>query len=310
MNKDFEKICKMSQAGLKNYVKQKLQKTHHTVLSRDGYVYAQGKFPVLLMAHMDTVHEKLPDLIVYSKKNNKVSSPNGIGGDDRCGVYMILKVLEKFNCSVLFCEDEEIGCVGARKFAESELARELEFNYIIEFDRANANDAVFYECANDEFEAFITKEFYKTNFGSYSDICEVAPALGCAAVNLSCGYYAAHTKNEYVILSEMERSIKEACKILERTTEADKFEYVEAPSRYGSLYNFNNYADSYSYEDVGYDYGYYLIEYVNADGATEWYDTDAFTKEEAVGRFLMSHPDISYGDVVDVCVDKEVCRYC
>lgn len=310
MNKDFEKICKMSQAGLKNYVKQKLQKTHHTVLSRDGYVYAQGKFPVLLMAHMDTVHEKLPDLIVYSKKNNKVSSPNGIGGDDRCGVYMILKVLEKFNCSVLFCEDEEIGCVGARKFAESELARELEFNYIIEFDRANANDAVFYECANDEFEDFITKEFYKTAYGSYSDICEIAPALGCAAVNLSCGYYAAHTKNEYVILSEMERSIKEACKILERTTEADKFEYVEAPSRYGSLYSFNNYADSYSYEDVKYDYGYYLIEYVNADGATEWYDTNAFTKEEAVGRFLMSHPDISYGDVVDVCVDKEVYRYC
>lgn len=169
---------------------------------------------------------------------------------------------------------------------------------------------MFYSCANDEFEDFITKEFYKTAYGSYSDICEIAPALGCAAVNLSCGYYAAHTKNEYVILSEMERSIKEACKILERTTEADKFEYVEAPSRYGSLYSFNNYADSYSYEDVKYDYGYYLIEYVNADGATEWYDTDAFTKEEAVGRFLMSHPDISYGDVVDVCVDKEVYRYC
>lgn len=72
----------------------------------------------------------------------------------------------------------------------------------------------------------------------------------------------------------------------------------------------NIYAGSYSYEDIEYDYGYYLIEYVNADGATEWYDTDAFTKEEAVGRFLMSHPDISYGDVVDVCVDKEVYRYC
>ena len=223
---------------------------------------------------------------------------------------MIFKILEKFNCSVLFCEDEEVGCVGSSKFADSELARNLEFNYIIEFDRANANDAVFYSCANDEFEDFITKEFYKTAYGSYSDICEIAPALGCAAVNLSCGYYAAHTKNEYVILSEMERSIKEACKILERTTEADKFEYVEALSRYGSLYSFNNYADSYSYEDVKYDYGYYLIEYVNADGATEWYDTDAFTKEEAVGRFLMLHPDISYGDVVDVCVDKELYRYC
>lgn len=310
MNKEFEKICKMSQASLKNHVRQKLQETHGTVFNRDGYVYAQGKFPVLLVAHLDTVHEKLPNMFMYSKKNNRVSSPNGIGGDDRCGVYMIFKILEKFNCSVLFCEDEEVGCVGSSKFADSELARNLEFNYIIEFDRANANDAVFYSCANDEFEDFITKEFYKTAHGSYSDICEIAPALGCAAVNLSCGYYKQHTKEEYVILSEMERSIKEACKILERTTEADKFEYVEAPSRYGSLYSFNNYADSYSYEDAEYDYGYYLIEYVNVDGATEWYDTDAFTKEEAVGRFLMSHPDISYGDVVDVCVDKEAYRYC
>lgn len=244
-------------------------------------------------------------MILFAQK----TTPH-IASQQWAGQVALQKTTEKFNCSVLFCEDEEIGCVGARKFADSELARELEFNYIIEFDRANANDAVFYECANDEFEAFITKEFYKTNFGSYSDICEVAPALGCAAVNLSCGYYKQHTKEEYVILSEMERSIKEACKILERTTEADKFEYVEAPSRYGSLYNFNNYADSYFYEDTEYDYGYYLIEYVNADGATEWYDTDAFTKEEAVGRFLMSHPDISYGDVVDVCVDKEAYRYC
>lgn len=128
----------MSQANLKNHVRQKLQKTHGTVLNRDGYVYAQGKFPVLLVAHLDTVHEKLPNMFMYSKKNNKVSSPNGIGGDDRCGVYMIFKILEKFNCSVLFCEDEEVGCVGSSKFADSELARNLEFNYIIEFDRANA----------------------------------------------------------------------------------------------------------------------------------------------------------------------------
>ena len=34
MNKEFEKICKMSQASLKNHVRQKLQKTHGTVLNR------------------------------------------------------------------------------------------------------------------------------------------------------------------------------------------------------------------------------------------------------------------------------------
>ena len=162
MNKEFEKICRMSQKALKNHVKQKLQSTHGEVVSGDGYVFAQGKFPVLLMAHLDTVHKKLPNIIEYDEAQDVISSPNGIGGDDRCGVYMIFKILKKYNCSVLFCEDEEVGCVGADKFVQTVLARQLSFNYIIEFDRANANDAVFYQCANYDFEKFITKEFYKT----------------------------------------------------------------------------------------------------------------------------------------------------
>ena len=168
---------------------------------------------------------------------------------------------------------------------------------------------MFYSCANDEFEDFITKEFYKTAYGSYSDICEVAPALGCAAVNLSCGYYKPHTKNEYVILSEMERSIKEACKILERTTENDKFDYVEAPVRYDSLFDIDKYFEDTTRDEPEYNYGYYLIEYVNTNGATEWYDTDAYSMEEAIGRFLMANPDITYGDVIDVSVDKDAYKY-
>ena len=64
MNKEFEKICKMSQASLKNHVRQKLQKTHGTVLNRDGYVYAQGKLPLRRVAHLDSVHEKLQKLFL------------------------------------------------------------------------------------------------------------------------------------------------------------------------------------------------------------------------------------------------------
>ena len=44
MNKEFEKICKMSQASLKNHVRQKLQKTHGTVLNRDGFEIYIRKF--------------------------------------------------------------------------------------------------------------------------------------------------------------------------------------------------------------------------------------------------------------------------
>ena len=200
--KSFEKICRMTQANLKSYVTKRLKHTHNEITVDDGFVFAKGKFPVLLVAHLDTVHKSLPYFIMRTidkEGNTSISSPNGIGGDDRCGVYMIFKILEKFNCSVLFCEDEEIGTVGAKKFNKHPISKGLEFNYIIEFDRKGNNDAVFYDCDNEEFTKFITKEFFKEAYGSYSDISEVAPHLGCAAVNLSCGYYNAHTTKEYVV---------------------------------------------------------------------------------------------------------------
>lgn len=303
MNKEFEKICRMSQKSLKNHVKQKLQMRYEEVIVDDGFVYAQGNFPVLLVAHLDTVHSKLPNMILYDKDQNTVSSPNGIGGDDRCGVYMIFEIIKKFNCSVLFCEDEEDGGIGANKFVKTDLARTLDFNYIIEFDRANANDAVFYSCDNYDFEKFITRDFYKINYGTYSDICDIAPVIGCAAVNLSCGYYKAHTKDEYVVLSDMENSIKAACDILARTTQNDKFEYVEY-FEYDTWngYGYNGFID---YNDQV----YYLIQYISEHGVEEWYETFARSKAEAVGHFVMDNPKVSYENIIDVCVDKNTYQY-
>lgn len=291
--KKFEEICQMSQPVLKNYVIAQLGYTHSVVSADDGFVYAKGNFPVLLVAHMDTVHKNLPYTIIYSSKTKSMSSPNGIGGDDRCGVYMVLDIVKKFNCSVLFTEDEEIGGVGAEKFIKTKLAKELEFNYMIEFDRANANDAVFYDCDNPEFEEFITKEFYKTSWGTFSDISILAPYIGCAAVNLSCGYYKAHTKDEYVVVTEMEKSIEEACKILERTTETDQFEYIE--SEYAGCYG------SYYDDDLYYQEKCYAIEFVDNNGTTKWYDTMAYSQEEAIGKFCINNPDMTYGNITDVC---------
>lgn len=325
MNKKFESICRMSQKELKIHVSNELRKEYKEVYTGDGYVYAQGTFPVLLVAHLDTVHKKLPTTIFYDYTKDAYSSPNGIGGDDRCGVYMIFEVLKRFKCSVLFCEDEEIGGIGAKKFIQTDVAKRLSFNYAIEFDRRGSNDAVFYDCDNEDFENFITKEYYETAFGSYSDISTVAPFLKCAAVNLSCGYYAAHTENEYVVLHEMEESIEQACKILERTTENDKFEYIEAKysGYYGGYYGYgyggyrgassgkkqNNYYDyGYSgydvYDDDFVTMYYYLIEFYDLNGNSQWFETLAASEAEAVGRCLMTNPNIPYNHIIDVCRDK------
>ena len=216
MNQEFEKICKMSQKDLKKYVVGQLKKANKNVISEDGFVFADGDFPVLLVAHLDTVHEELPTSILYDVQKNTVSSPSGIGGDDRCGVYMILKIIKKYNCSVLFCEDEEKGLIGATKFTKAAFAKDLDFNYIIEFDRKGKNDAVFYNCDNDEFEDFITAEYFEKSYGSFSDISAVAPFIGRAAVNLSCGYYNAHTSEEYTIFSQLKHCLRFVKTIIER----------------------------------------------------------------------------------------------
>ena len=282
----FINICQMTQEQLKQYVSEELKKTHKKCISDDGYVYAQGNFPVLLVAHMDTVHKELPTVINYDEKTQSLSSPNGIGGDDRCGIYMVLEVVKKYNCSVLFTEDEEKGCIGAEKFVSSKLAQDLEFNYIIEFDRKGKNDAVFYDCDNADFTKFITKEFFKTAWGSFSDISIIAPYLECAAVNLSCGYYQPHTTSECVVFPEMNKVIEEAYKILERTTESDKFEYIEK-KRYSNYY----------YDDY---YNYYLVEYYDENCEAQYFYTSAISKAEAVGKCLMQNPYVTYNDITDV----------
>lgn len=292
----FKELCRKSQKELKFHVAAELLATHENVVMEDGYVFAQGKFPVLLVAHLDTVHKELPQKIIYNEKFGTLSSPQGIGGDDRCGVYMILEIIKKYHCSVLFCEDEENGCIGAKKFCRSELAKELTFNYIIEFDRTGDKDAVFYDCDNPKFTKFITKEFYEESYGSFSDISWLAPELECAAVNLSCGYYYAHSNNEYVAFDEMKRSIEEACKILERTTDKDRFEYIEREWTYYGGYNTRtntNYIEKH----------WVYINYADEFGIEDWDDFYVTSKEEAIGKWCMNHSDLTFMSVIDIFDD-------
>lgn len=308
-NEKLEKIYLMNQYKLKSFLKDELKDKE--IIDEDGFLFAKGTLPILLVAHMDTVHKSLPKEIIYA--NGTISSPQGIGADDRAGVYMILEILKYHNCSVLFCEDEEIGCVGSGKFCKSELAKELvgKFNYLIEMDRMNGNDAVFYECDNPEFEEFITKEHWETNIGSYTDIVELSPILEAASVNFSCGYYKAHTKDEYLVLSEMETNIKEICKLIERTDmEKDKYEYIEKSySRF--LSGYEDYGNYNSYNDSIYGNGVFIfyVLYFNDDGLDEIEEIIANSTEEAIGYFLIEHDKMSYSDIVYVMTEKEFYNY-
>ena len=163
-------------------------------------------------------------------------SPQGIGGDDRCGVYALAKIYETAEKKpfLLFTCDEEIGGSGAKSFCKAHQQKQLpaeidNLKIIIEIDRKGKNDAVYYSCDNPDFEEYITGKGFITEFGTFSDISVIAPELGTAAVNLSSGYYNAHTQHEYINCRHLEKTIQQVESIIADASQKDfpKYEYIE-----------------------------------------------------------------------------------
>ena len=239
-------ILRMGQSELKVALATELAALGYNPIAADGFLYAEGSVPVLLVAHLDTfyfqeegtLYEKNRDwqnpcqatnilvgekVLCISPDGRFIMSPTGVGGDDRCGVFMILELIKEHKCHILFCEDEEIGCQGARKFGDSGI--ECAVNYIIGLDRRGDNDAVFYKCENPEFTEFIKGFGFECAKGTVSDISHVAPYLMRAAVNISCGYYCEHHLHEYIDTTVVHRNIARLQQLI--ATPTGVYEYME-----------------------------------------------------------------------------------
>ena len=201
------------------------------VLTTPSYIYAKGNIPVLLVSHLDTVHKNLPKEIFHDTFKNVLWSPQGIGADDRAGVYAILQLITpKVKPYILFTTQEEVGGIGASIAAKELQAPEVKF--IIEIDRKGSVDAVFYECKNKEFIVYITQFGFKENYGSFSDISVLCPEWNIAGVNLSTGYYNAHTKEEYLNLNQLNANIKKVKKIFNSIPEETFTYYLNNDDSY------------------------------------------------------------------------------
>ena len=306
--KQFKRICRLSQKDLKSTLAATLRETYAEVVSADGFLFARGAFPVLLVAHLDTVHRSLPTAIYFDRKSGALSAAEGIGGDDRAGVYIILELIKRFPCSVLFCEDEEVGGVGADAFARSPLAASVKPDFIVEFDRKGARDAVFYDCDTPEFTAFVTADFFREEWGSFSDISVIAPALGVAAVNLSCGYHSPHTLAETVHPAEVDAIIEAAAALLARHTEGTAYEYRERAytPRGGSYWRdyfggaWDSYGGGYGGGSTASARSWYCFTWRDKDGGEDFdFVDDAAGYYEALGLFLAAHPELTFADIIE-----------
>ena len=62
---EFEEIFQFSQGNLKQALETELIENGYTVQNQKGFLYAKGTTPVLLVAHLDTVHRTQPETICY-----------------------------------------------------------------------------------------------------------------------------------------------------------------------------------------------------------------------------------------------------
>ena len=229
----------MNQRQLLVLMTKYLRKHKYKVTATKQYIIAEGKLPVCLVAHLDTVGKKPPSDIFYDSTQHVMWSPQLLGADDRAGVYAIIQIIEAgYRPHIIFTTDEEKGAQGAQALVTQKPDCPLEnLKAIFQLDRRGSDDCVFYDCDNPDFTKYVESFGFKKAYGSFSDISVIAPAWGVAAANLSVGYYYEHQKIEILKVRELEKTIEKVKKILDNAENMLSYTYIEALKTYGWGYN-------------------------------------------------------------------------
>ena len=169
----------------------------------------------------------------------KAREQQGLGADDKNGILICLECLQKYDVlKVAFFVEEETGCRGSRCV---DLSFFKDCRFIVQPDRRGGSDLITRMFCGDvcstEFIHDIGYEKYGYRFetGSITDVGELVDmGVGISCLNLSCGYYEAHSDQEFTVLSELQNCLDFVQHIIETCTKVYPFE--SSYSRYGGRY--------------------------------------------------------------------------
>lgn len=229
----FHQIVSLSQPRLKEALSKILKSHYSTVIETKDYLIAEGNddTPIALVAHLDTVFNETPTNIYHDAKTEVLWSPEGLGADDRAGVFIILSLIRKgYRPHIIFTTEEERGGIGASALATIRCPFK-KLNYIIELDRQGKDDCVFYECDNVKFIKYVESFGFKKQEGTFTDISFLCPAWKIAGVNLSVGYYLEHSYAEYLKIRELKATMHKVENML-KAKDMPYFEYIPKKYKY------------------------------------------------------------------------------
>lgn len=252
-----------------------------------------------LAAHLDQVqrnHSKDFEVIegkdVCFGYSHKSRAQQGLGADDKNGIFICLECLRKYDIlKVAFFVGEETGCVGS---SDCDLSFFSDCRYIVQPDRMNGHDLITSMfcgsvCSDDFVKAIGAASYgYKTARGSITDVGTlVERGVGISCLNVSCGYYDAHTDREFTVLSELQNCLDFVCHIVETLTDVYPYEYKDwwddiSYGRYSWVKPTKDGLANNGVSDVDYyDYGYYNDDF------------------DMMDMLLQQHPTLTFEDIVE-----------
>ena len=191
----------------------------------------QAKTYPCVVAHMDQVQnthsrdfvavETKGIILGYSSKNKQLE---GLGGDDKNGVWIALKCLEAFDTlKVVLFVGEEVGCKGS---SQAVMDFFTDCRFVIENDRRGCQDLVhrisgMELCSKEFLQAIGYKQFgFRPTEGMMTDIEALKEnGLAVSAINLSCGYYDPHSDHEFTVVKDLENTLAFTKHIIKTCTE-------------------------------------------------------------------------------------------
>lgn len=242
------------ESKIKQYLISYVRKIQGTSVKCDkkGNLYiTKGKsdtYPCIV-AHIDQVVSKhssdfkaieTRDIILgYSMKDRMTQN---LGADDKNGVWIALKCLEKYDTlKVAFFVEEETGCGGSKN---ADMGFFNDCRFVIQCDRRGSSDLVtsigFTDLCSEEFISDIEPEKYGyiEKEGMMTDVLTLKEnGLGISCVNVSCGYYEPHSEHEYTVKKDLQKCLRFVEHIIEDCTKI----YPHEPS-------YNGYNGYYGYE--------------------------------------------------------------
>ncbi len=203
------------------------------------------EFYPCVVSHIDTVHRSHVNLIEENKRlviNESISElsdkteeitlyathpetneKTGIGGDDKCGVFVCLEMFKNFDkLKGAFFVEEEIGMLGSKQSDDNFF---VDVGYAIQFDAPSAN-WITEVCSgvrlfDTDFKDLIKPHLNECGYTQFSndpftDVNQLASKYDFCCLNLGCGYYRQHTNNEYVIVDEVFSSLDTGKNLIEK----------------------------------------------------------------------------------------------